>query len=105
MKIVRMSMPSGGDVTQAFASVDVGARGTIEIGTALLRAGERVPKDGESRHDAVEISYVLGGTIDVTTESGLHQISSGDLVIVSKGEAHHSVARQDATLIYAFLRE
>lgn len=100
-----MAMPEGTALTQAFAKVDGAGKASLEIGTARLRAGERVPAEGNSCHPGIEISYVLGGIVDVVNESGTHRIAAGDLVIVPKNEWHYSNVVEEATLIYAFLED
>ena len=105
MKVVRTSFPEGAANTQSFAKVHGSGNTCLEVGTARLRAGERVPAQGESRHAAIEISYVLGGVVDVVNESGTQRIAAGDLVIVPKNEWHYSRVVEEATLIYAFLED
>ena len=105
MKVVRMRMPDGDAVTQAFDTVRGPSGASVEVGTARLRAGERVPVEGESRHAGIEISYVLSGVVDVVTESGTRRISQGDLVIVPRNEWHYSQVLEEATLIYAFFED
>lgn len=105
MKVIRMSMPEGRAVTQAFARVNGSGGSSLEFGTARLRVGERVPAEGTSCHSGIEISYVLGGVVDVVNESGTHRIAAGDLVIVPRNQWHYSKALEEATLIYAFLED
>lgn len=105
MKIIQMHPPAGDDVTQAFASIQAKGGGHLEVGMARLRAGERVPREGTSRHRGTEVSYVLSGLVDVVTEEGMRRIAKGDLVIVPEGEWHYSCAIEEATLIYAFLED
>lgn len=105
MKIIRMHPPGGDAVTQAFASVQAGGGVRLEIGMALLRVGERVPLEGTSQHRGTEVSYVLGGVVDVVNEEGTKRIACGDLVIVPPGEWHYSRVIEEATLIYAFLED
>ena len=105
MRVVRMSMPEGQAVTQAFATVKGESNASLEVGTARLRAGERVPVEGTSCHAGIEISYVLGGVVDVVNESGTQRICAGDLVIVAKNEWHYSNVVEEATLLYAFLED
>lgn len=105
MKVVRMRMPDGDAVTQAFATVRGQGKASVEVGTARLRAGERVPLEGTSSHAGIEISYVLSGVVDVVNTSGTQRISAGDLVIVPKSEWHYSLVLEEATLIYAFFED
>jgi quercetin dioxygenase-like cupin family protein len=100
-----MRMPDGDAITQAFEKVRGPSGASIEVGTARLRVGERVPLEGESRHAGIEISYVLSGVVDVVNESGTQRISQGDLVIVPRNEWHYSHAIEEATLIYAFFED
>jgi quercetin dioxygenase-like cupin family protein len=100
-----MNMPEGNAVTQAFARVNGEGKVSLEVGTARLRAGERVPAEGTSCHEGIEISYVLGGVVDVVNASGTQRIAAGDLVIVPKNEWHYSTVVEEATLIYAFLED
>lgn len=105
MKVVRMHFPAPNALTQAFATVGGNGGARLEIGTALLPAGERVPREGTSRHKGTEVSYVLGGIVDVVNAEGTRRISQGDLVIVPDGEWHYSQVVEEATLIYAFFED
>jgi len=105
MKIIRMHPPGPDAVTKAFATVQAGGGTRVEIGMALLRAGERVPLEGTSRHTGTEVSYVLSGIVDVVNQEGTKRIAQGDLVIVPTGEWHYSRAVEEATLMYAFLED
>jgi quercetin dioxygenase-like cupin family protein len=105
MKVIRMHPPAGDAVTRAFASVEAKGDVRLEIGMAQLRAGQRVPLEGTSRHRGTEVSYVLSGLVEVVNEEGTRRISSGDLVIVPGGEWHYSSVIEEATLVYAFLED
>lgn len=105
MKVIRMDIPEGDAITKAFATFQTNGSARVEIGMALLRVGERVPPEGASRHQGIEVSYVLRGVVDVVNAEGTKRIAPGDLVIVPTGEWHYSCAVEEAALVYAFLED
>jgi len=105
MKVIPMRLPEGDALTQAFATVRGASGAAIEVGTARLREGERVPPEGTSRHRGIEISYVLSGVVDVVNEAGTRRIAQGDLVIVPADQWHYSLVREEATLVYALFED
>ncbi len=103
MKVIRMRDPRDGAVTEAMLDLHTAGRSRIEIGTALLRAGARVPVEGESRHTGTEISYVIRGVVDVVNADGTTRIRAGDLVVVPANEWHYSHVVEEAALVYTFV--
>lgn len=105
MKVVAMRPPGGAALTEALAEVATHGPARLELGTARLPAGGRVPEVGESRHADMEISYVVSGIVDVVTADGVSRIRAGDLVIVPAREWHYSLVIEAADLVYVFVKE
>lgn len=103
MKVVRMRDPRGDALTEALLQLRTDGPARLEMGTALLRAGTRVPAEGESRHAGTEISYVVRGIVDVVNPDGVTRIAAGDLVVVPADEWHYSLVVEEAALIYTFV--
>ncbi|WP_232476076.1 cupin domain-containing protein [Flavisphingomonas formosensis] len=51
-------------------------------------AGLRVPEEGRSQHDEIEISLVLSGAFDLESGGERRRIEAGDAVVVPAGESH-----------------
>jgi mannose-6-phosphate isomerase-like protein (cupin superfamily) len=103
MKVVHMREPQGDALTEALLQLRTDGASRLEIGSALLRAGARVPAEGESRHAGIEISYVVRGIVDVVNAAGTTRIGPGDLVVVPAEEWHYSHVIEEAALVYTFV--
>ncbi|ABQ68083.1 Cupin 2, conserved barrel domain protein [Rhizorhabdus wittichii RW1] len=72
------------DAVHALGADAPGCRALV----SSFAAGLRVPAEGSSRHDEIEISLVLSGAFDLDSGGEVARLAAGDVVIVPPGEAH-----------------
>lgn len=99
MKISR----SHGQASEVLLDVAAGTGGPVRLGIVTMRAGERVPPSGVSRHAHAEHSYVLQGEIVVTVDGIRSAARSGDLISIAAGEAHFTEVQSDAAVLYLLI--
>ena len=75
---------------------------TLEIGSGFLKAGSRMPDQGESRHPKREITLVLEGEISTTSGNTTRVLGTGDIVTIPPGQEQHTVVHRDTRLLWIF---
>ena len=75
---------------------------TLEIGTGFLKAGSRMPDQGESRHPKREITLILEGEISTTSGNRTRFLGTGDIVTIPPGQEQHTVVHRDTRLLWMF---
>ena len=105
MEVIKLSYPAAPDPTLELTRVAGAGGAVLQVGTALLRKGHRIPDTGESCHEGTEVSVILDGVLDVTCGGRVHRLTAGDLVVVPAGEAHHTEVLEEAHLVYVFLND
>ena len=105
MRVIKLDYPDAPDVTRELTRV-AGKKGALlQVGTALLRQGHRIPEVGDSSHEGIEVSVVLDGVLDVLCGGEMHRLTAGNLVVVPAGEPHHTMVLEEAHLVYVFLND
>ena len=76
-----------------------------EVGTAFLPAGTRMPDEGNSRHPRHEVSIILEGLIETTSQGETATLKPGDIVSIPSGSEQSTMVLEDTQLIYIFFDE
>lgn len=74
----------------------------LELGTARLARGERVPLEGNSQHARHEVSVILKGALDVDIEGGSTRVAAGEVTVIPAGQKHTAIALEETELIWVF---
>lgn len=82
MKVISASLAA-----DAIHALGVEAPGCQAL-VSSFAAGLRVPEEGTSRHDVIEVSLVLSGAFDLESGGRTARLEAGDLVVVPPGEEH-----------------
>jgi quercetin dioxygenase-like cupin family protein len=75
----------------------------VRMGRIRFRAGERVPQNGSSLHQQGEYSYVVTGSLTVTSGGVTKTARAGDLVSIPPGESHFTQVDSDSSVIYLLI--
>lgn len=75
---------------------------TLEIGTGFLKAGTRMPDQGNSRHPKREITLILEGEITTVSGNRTRNLRAGDIVTIPPGQEQHTVVHRDTSLLWMF---
>jgi len=81
--------------------LSAGAR--LRMGRIRFREGERVPENGASLHEQAEHSYVIAGSVTVTSGGETVRAGAGDLISIPPGESHFTQVTSDASLVYLLI--
>lgn len=73
-----------------------------EVGTAFLPAGSRMPDAGKTTHRRHEVSIILEGAIETSSEGESFLLKAGDIISIPTGEAQSTRVIEDTRLIYIF---
>lgn len=88
----------------AYILETVVAAGTrVRMGRISFQSGQRVPDVGTSSHDQEEHSYVLSGSLTVTSGGSSAHASAGDLISIQPGESHFTEVTSDAAVVYLMI--
>ncbi len=61
----------------------------------------KVQHDGESRwHEAIEIKYIVSGTVTVMIDTKMVSAKEGDIIFVNPHEVHSNITMSDDTGMY-----
>jgi len=82
MKIISATLAA--DAIHALGAEAPGCRALV----SSFAAGLRVPAEGVSKHDEIEISLILSGAFELDSGGEVARLEAGDLVIVPPGETH-----------------
>lgn len=65
----------------------------LTAGIAAFKPGQRVPEEGFTSHEGVELSLLLSGELVIGTEDGERVARSGELVLIERDTLHYSENR------------
>jgi len=102
MDILKLNYPDPADRLCTLLTLKSGESASLEVGTACLKAGTRMPDRGVSAHPRHEISIILEGEIETTSSDKTVVLGAGDIVSIAAREPQSSIVRQDSRLIYPF---
>jgi quercetin dioxygenase-like cupin family protein len=75
----------------------------VRMGCIRFRAGERVPENGCSLHEQGEYSYVMTGSLTVTSGGVTTTARAGDLISIPPGESHFTQVESDSSVVYLLI--
>ncbi len=101
MQLLKMDFPSSPDLVLRLLEGQIGSD-AVQVGTAKILQGERVPQAGFSSHAQHELSVILSGRLKVQSGDWYGEISSGDITIIPAQEEHSAVALEDTTLFWVW---
>jgi quercetin dioxygenase-like cupin family protein len=102
MDILKLNYPDPAERLCALLTLGNRENASLEVGTAYLKAGTRMPDRGVSAHPRHEISIILEGEIETTSNGRTVVLGAGDIVSIPAFEPQSSIIRQDTRLIYLF---
>ena len=76
------------------------ANASLKMGTAKILKGDWIPQTGYSQHEQHEVSVILKGLLEVEIDGQISRLKNGDAVMIPAGEAHRTIALEDAELIW-----
>ena len=79
--------------------------GRIQIGTVQFLNGQRVPAEGTTTHVQREVSLILDGVLEVTSDGVTHAAKEGTLLEIPPGEEHYVKALEDSSVLYLLIDE
>jgi mannose-6-phosphate isomerase-like protein (cupin superfamily) len=66
-----------------------------EVGSFVIRPGERVPEKGWTSHQGDELSLIIEGTVKMVTRDDEYTLSKGTLSMIPSGVEHYSLNRSE----------
>jgi len=90
------------DRLKTLVCLDKSQQRTHEVGTAYLPSGCRMPDVGVSAHPRHEVSIILEGLIETTSEGRTCRLGAGDIVSIPAGDRQSTEVLEDTRLIYIF---
>ncbi len=102
MDVLPLSYPDPVDRLRSLLTLDEQARATLEVGTAYLKAGTRMPDEGVSAHPRHEVSIILEGELETTSGGKTVTLRAGDIVSIPALNQQSSTVVCDTRLIYLF---
>ena len=76
------------------------ANAGLKMGTAKIQKGDWVPLQGYSRHEQHEVSVIIKGKLEIEVAGEISSLKNGDAVMIPAGEAHRTMALEDAELVW-----
>jgi quercetin dioxygenase-like cupin family protein len=77
-------------------------RAGFRLGTASIAKGDRVPREGVSRHEQHEIAVIVKGALDVEIEGRTTRVEAGDVTVIPAGQEHAARALDETELVWVF---
>ena len=68
---------------------------SLQCGVAYFPPRCMLPKEGTTRHDAEEFSFILEGGLRILSGGETHEVGAGDLIHIPRGEEHRSATLGD----------
>ena len=76
------------------------ANASLKMGTAKIQKGDWIPQTGYSQHEQHEVSVIIKGKLEIEVAGEISSLKNGDAVMIPAGEAHRTMALEDAELIW-----
>ncbi|MCU4753204.1 cupin domain-containing protein [Halobacteria archaeon AArc-curdl1] len=78
---------------------------SVQTGSYVIEAGERVPETGTTSHDGDEISVILEGEVELVADGERYTAGPGTLSVIEAGTSHYSVntGEEPCRLVYTVL--
>lgn len=67
-------------------------RAALRVGHVRLKAGQRVPAEGTSRHALDEVSLIVAGSLTAESGGESFAVETGEVTWIPAGEEHVAVA-------------
>ena len=101
MKTFAVEFPKSDDRIKFLHAFTVGGV-KLEFGTGFLKAGTRMPDQGESAHPRREVTLILEGELSTTSDNKTERLGAGDIVTIPAGQEQSSIVHKDTRLVYFF---
>lgn len=102
MDILKLEYPDPVDKLKTLMELTGKHGDKLEIGTAFLAAGSRIPDEGCSAYPNREISIILEGELEAFYGGVTHMLKAGDIITIPAHEEGFSIAKKDTRVIYIF---
>ena len=73
---------------------------SVLVGTAQMKAGQRIPVSGESVHPADEYSFIVKGRVLVEVNGQQHEYGPGTFMLIPAGEGHVTTGLEDTEVVW-----
>lgn len=105
MNKLTLSYPENGDRLKTILQLSKSGDRHHEVGSAFLPAGCNMPDTGTSAHPRHEVSIILEGEIETTSNGEMVVLQAGDIVSIPEHEHSSTKVLKDTRLIYIFFNE
>ena len=78
---------------------------STSYGIASFPPGLRHPAEGYSKHEGIEVSFILDGEFDVETPDGTITVGKDHLVVIPAGEPHATVSKASGRVAFFLISE
>ena len=102
MEILKFAPPATGKIAETLVSLHSREAAEIQVGTAFLPKGTRVPEAGLNAYPKHEISFLLEGLIEGETNGKPCRFEAGDIIHMTPNETQWGVALEDTLIYYIF---
>jgi quercetin dioxygenase-like cupin family protein len=101
MEIHKFTPPTAGKIAEALVTAR-SQSAEIQVGTAFLPKGTRVPAEGLNAYPNHEISFLLEGCIEGEVNGAACRFNAGDVVHMIPNETQWGIAVEDTLIYYIF---
>lgn len=102
MEKLLLSYPENGERLKTLLTLSKDGGRQHEVGAAFLPAGCTMPERGESAHPRHEVSIILEGKIETSSNGNTVTLEAGDIVSIPQGESQSTKVIEDTRLVYIF---
>ena len=102
MDIIKLDYPDYLDRLKSLVNLQGKEGASLEVGTGFLKAGVRMPDEGESAHLRHEVSIILEGELETTSGGKTTILKAGDIVSIPALQKQSSIVTKDVRLVYIF---
>lgn len=78
----------------------ISAENSVLVGTAQMKAGQRIPMEGESVHPADEYSFIVRGRVLIEINGEEHEYGPGTFMLIPAGEGHITKGLEDTEVVW-----
>lgn len=102
MEILKLEYPNPVDKLKILMNLTGENGDRLEIGTAFLAAGSRIPDKASSSYPNREVSIIIEGELEAHYDGITYILKTGDIVTIPARKEGFSIAKKDTWVIYFF---
>ncbi|MGY0692184.1 cupin domain-containing protein [Virgibacillus sp. FSP13] len=79
----------------------------VQFGTVTIQPGERVPKEGLSKHEENEYSVIVKGKVEGESGGEPYQTSTSNAMLIPAGEEHWAInsGEEPCEIVWVLVKE